>query len=156
MVSPCASLSVIAVSFIGCRIVVLDSAVVFLVDESKRLVQVSCSEVLVPALWVVELGLVHLVARLCQGLCLSGSCMLRKNLSTFSTNAWGCGFLIQNVPALEPTGCWVGPVLMRKWQRLGGLMPVSTPQNYCCRCLFSLQWAPATLCFHKRLSSSSR
>lgn len=32
-------------------------------DESKRLVQVSCSEVLVPAHWMVELGFVRLVGR---------------------------------------------------------------------------------------------
>lgn len=32
-------------------------------DESKKLVQVSCSEVLVLAHWVVELGLVRLVGR---------------------------------------------------------------------------------------------
>ena len=42
---------------------VLDPAVFFLVDESKKLVQVSCSEVLVLAHWVVELGLVRLVGR---------------------------------------------------------------------------------------------
>ena len=33
-------------------------------------------------------------AGLCQGLYLLGSCMLRKNLSTFSTNAWGCVFTV--------------------------------------------------------------
>lgn len=32
-------------------------------DESERLVQVSCSEVLVPAYWMMQLGLVRLVDR---------------------------------------------------------------------------------------------
>ena len=46
----------------------------------KRLVQVSWWEVLVPAHWYMELGLVPLVS----------SCGLRKTLGRMSADGWGC------------------------------------------------------------------
>ena len=57
----------------GCRVVVLASAVCPVVDETKRLMQVSRWEGLVPTHWWVELDLVLWWAGLCQGICLVGS-----------------------------------------------------------------------------------
>ena len=68
------------------------------------------------------------------------SCGLRKTLSSLSADGWGC------VPALfivspEASKHWSlqavgwGQVLVRKWWPPGELMPMSTPQNYCCQCL---------------------
>ena len=57
----------------GCRVVVLASAVCPVVDETKRLMQVSQWEGLVPTHWWVELDLVLWWAGLCKGICLVGS-----------------------------------------------------------------------------------
>ena len=47
--------------------------------------------------------------------------------------------LTSSIPALEPTGCWMGQVLVSKWQPPGQLTPLSTPQylHHQCPCLFS-------------------
>ena len=87
----------------------------------------------------------------CQGVCLSGSCVLRKTLSSLSADGWGC------VPALlvvwpEESQHWSlqavgwGQVLVRKWWPPGGLTPMSTPQNYCrqCFCPCSKPQVPAS------------
>ena len=77
---------------------------------SKRLVQASWWEWVVPAHLLVELGLVPLVGR----------ALLRKTLSSLSADGWGC------VPALlvacpevyqhwSPQAVWWGQVLGRKW-----------------------------------------
>ena len=82
---------------------------------------------LVPAHWWVELGLVPL----------AGRTVFSKQLCA---DGWGC------VPTLlvvwpEASQHWSlqvlggGQVLVRKWQPLGGLTPVSTPQKCCCQCL---------------------
>ena len=94
---------------------------------SKRLVQVSWCR----SLWWAEP---------CQGVCLASSCVLRKTLSCPSADGCGC------VPALlvawhEASQHWSlqavrwCQVLVRKWWPLGGLTPMSTPQNYRCQCL---------------------
>ena len=51
---------------------------------SKRLVQASWWEGLVPVSWWVVLGLVHLVVR----------AMLRKTLRDLSADGWGCVFIL--------------------------------------------------------------
>ena len=78
-------------------------------------------------------------AGLCHGMCLAGSSVLGKTLSSLSVDGWDC------VPALlvvwpEASQHWSlqvigwGQVLVRKWQPPRGLMPMSTPQNYHRQC----------------------
>ena len=77
----------------------------------------------------------------CQGVCLVGSRVLRKTLSCLFVDGWGC------VPTLlvvwpEASQHWSlqavgrGQVLVRKWWPPKGHMPLSTPQNYSCQCLW--------------------
>ena len=56
---------------------------------SKRLVRASRWEGLVPARWWVE-WVLSFWAGPCQEVCLSGSCVLRKTLSSLSADEWGC------------------------------------------------------------------
>ena len=46
------------------------------------------------------------------------------------------GCLAWNIPALKPTGYWVGLVLVGEWRPPGGLMPMSAHQSCCCQCHF--------------------
>ena len=101
---------------------------------SKRLLQASWWEGLVPAHWWVELGLVPLVGRAMSGVCLLSSGLLWKTLSSLSADGWGCvPTLLVVWPdssqhwSLEAVG-W-GQVLVRKWCPPRGLTPMSTPQN---------------------------
>ena len=74
----------------------------------------------------------------CQGVCLVGSCRLRKTLGSLSSKGQGC------VPTLlvfwpEASQHWSlqgvgwGRVLVRKSRPPGGLTPMSTPQNLHCQ-----------------------
>ena len=78
-------------------------------------------------------------ARLCQRMCLSGSCVFRKTLSSLSADGWSC------VPTLlavwpEASQHWSlqavgwGQVLVRKWRPPRELTLMSTPQNYLRQC----------------------
>ena len=107
---------------------------------SKRLVQASWWEGLVPAHWWVELGLAPWGAGPRQGVCFAGSCLLRKALSSLSADGSGC---VPTLLVVWPEACQLwslpavewGQVLMREWHPPGGLMPMSTPQNYHRQCL---------------------
>lgn len=53
----------------------------------------------------------------CQGVCLVGSCELRKTLGSLFADWWGCVpaiGLTSGIPALESTGYWLGPDLGEK------------------------------------------
>ena len=76
-------------------------------DEAKRLVQASWWEGLVPAHSWVELALVPPVGRAMSGVCLSGSGLFRKTLSSLSAHGWGY------VPALLV----VWPEASQHWSR---------------------------------------
>ena len=75
----------------------------------------------------------------CQGVCLLGSCLFRKTLSSLSADGWGC------VPTLlvvwpEASQHWSvqaigwGQVLVGKWWPSRGLTPMSTHQNCLRQC----------------------
>ena len=78
--------------------------------------QAFCYDAQVPAHWWVELGLFLLVDRAVSKGVSVGSCGLRMTLGIVSTDRWDClpALLIDWPEALEPVGCWVGPVLCVK------------------------------------------
>ena len=104
----------------------------------KRLVQTSCErDWFLPTYgwtWFLTIS----GAGLCQGVCLVGSCGLRKTLGSLCADWWGC------VPALlvwlQVSQRWSlqavgsGPDLGEKIAPSKRLPPMSTPQNYCHQC----------------------
>ena len=126
----------------GCRIVVLlASAVCPLVDEAGRrgLCRLPGGRdwFLPTGVWSWVLSLWWAGPR--QGVCLAGSCGLRKNSGSLFADGWGCVSALLVVWP-ETSQHWSlqdvawGQVLVRKWRPPGGLTPSSTLQNYCHQC----------------------
>ena len=86
---------------------------------SKRLVQASWWEGVVPAHWWLELGLVPLAGRAVSRGLFSRLLWAQEDFKQ-PICCWvglcSCpvGCLARGIPALEPTGCWVGPGLGEK------------------------------------------
>ena len=144
-----------------CGVVVLASAFCPLVDEAQ--LRGLCrlpggSDCFLPTrgwTWVLTLWW----AGLCQGICLAGSCGLRKTQPVcWWVGLCSCpvGCLASGVPALEPTGCWVGPDLGEKIAASRTAHANEYSPEVLPPMSLSLQWATAAPCLSRRPSDTSR
>ena len=121
--------------------------------------QASRLEGLVPAHWLVKLGLVNLMGRAVTRSLVGSHCELRMTLGSLSADGWGCvpTLLIVWPEASQHWSLWAvgwAQDLVPKWQPPEQLTSMNIPWGLCHQCSHHHSEPQPTLASHEILQDS--